>query len=87
MAFTNPNTTDGVINWEQCSYNFTATGSSTTITFLNGTTNSNEAGLDNVSLLEAPEPSSLAFFAAALSLLGLLMAWKRWAKDPLTKLF
>ena len=54
-----------MINWQQFSTTFTAVGSSTTIDFLNGTTDNNQAGL-NVSLVTVREPCSavLAAFGA-----------------------
>ena len=46
----------GTVTWKEFSYSFTATGSSTDIAFLNGTTSNNYVGLDNVRIV--PEPSS-----------------------------
>lgn len=79
MSFTNSDITDGIINWKQFSYAFTATGLSTTIDFFNGTLEgTNEAGLDNVSLVAAvPEPSTLALLS--LSMFGLhFYTRRRW---------
>jgi hypothetical protein len=67
--FTNSNITNGMINWQQFSTTFTAIGSSTTIDFLNGTTDNNEAGLDNVALATVPEPCSAVL--AAFGVIGL----------------
>jgi hypothetical protein len=59
VSFTNPNQTPYSINWQQFTYNFVAATSTTNIAFLNGTTPPTaEAGLDNVSLVAVPLPSS-----------------------------
>ena len=64
------------ITWRQFSHNFIASGSSTTITFINQTPPAdNLAGLDNVALVRAvPEPTSLVLLGG--SLLG-MAAWRR----------
>jgi hypothetical protein len=72
VAFTNRNVTENAINWEEFTYLFTATGSSTNLAFLNGTTGDNEAGLDDVSLVAVPEPASLALLGAGLLAFGSL---------------
>lgn len=84
MNFTNSFTTSGVVTWEQFSVTFTATSPSTTITFLNDTpSNTNYAGLDDVSLVAAPlsvpEPSSLALcgISGIMALIGLRVRRKR----------
>ncbi len=60
MAFTNSNATPNKVNWEQFSYEFNATSTSTQVTFLNGTASGNNyAGLDSVSMVATPEPSGL----------------------------
>jgi uncharacterized protein DUF642/PEP-CTERM motif-containing protein len=63
------------ITWRQFSHNFVASGSSTTITFINQTPPAdNLAGLDNVALVQAvPEPTSLLLLSG--SLLG-MTAWR-----------
>ncbi len=70
-AFTNHSTTKGTLMWEQFSTSFTATGSSTTLVFLNADPASdNSNGLDNISLVAGtavvPEPSVLPFVGAGL---------------------
>jgi len=48
--FTNSSVTAGTVNWQHFTKTFTATGSSTKLTFLNGQTTNNYTGLDNVSV-------------------------------------
>jgi Protein of unknown function (DUF642) len=81
-AFTNNCTTcTTTLAWEQFSNTFTATSTSTTLTFLNGDpTNDNSNGLDNVSLVDngpstVPEPSLIVLLGSAL--LG-LAGWRQW---------
>jgi hypothetical protein len=77
-AFTNSSTTKGTQVWEQFSTSFMATGSSTTLDFLNAdpiTDNSN--GLDNVVLTAAgtsavPEPAMLPLLGIGIAGLVLL---------------
>ncbi len=80
-SFTNSLTApSGGIGWEQFDTSFIAAGSSTTITFLNGTpAATSEAGLDNVSLV--PEPPSIVLLAIGLLVFcGLgLRRWRRRA--------
>ena len=63
VSFTNSNSTAGAINFQQFTTLFTATSSSTTLAFLNGTPQGNNyAGLDSVTIrqLAVPEPGSIA---------------------------
>ena len=81
VSFTNNISTPGMINWQEFSTSFIATGSSTTITFYNGTLYTNYAGLDDVRVTPAsegavPEPSTLVLWSG-LGALGLVMAWRR----------
>lgn len=65
-SFTNSGATLGTVNWQFFSESFVATNASTEIAFLNGTSDNNYVGLDNVSLTAvtaAPEPSSLGLMA------------------------
>jgi hypothetical protein len=78
---TNSSTTRGTQIWEQFNTSFTATGTSTTIAFINGdpiTDNSN--GLDNVVLLETgagvPEPGTILLLGAGIAGLGLFRRCK-----------
>ena len=65
-----------LLHWEQFTYNFIASGATTTIALFSAASDptQNEVGLDNVSLAAIPEPSSLSLFAAGLGLLAL----RRW---------
>lgn len=84
VSFTNSDVTANKVNWKEFSYLFTATSLSTTISFLNGTplntkTNnhgSNYAGLDDVSLVPVPEPSSIV----TVALVGLSLGVTRLAR-------
>jgi len=69
--FNTNNTPVGFVNWVQHSVQFTATSTSTSITFFNGTglATNNFVGLDDASLTAVPEPmacSLLALGAAAV---------------------
>jgi Protein of unknown function (DUF642) len=63
VSYTNSDATPGNVNWKQFFTSFTATSTSTSITFFNNTPSANNyAGLDNVSVtssVTAPEPSTL----------------------------
>jgi hypothetical protein len=76
-TFTNLNLTPNAINWQQFTYTFAATGTSTTVTFLNGIVPGTGyvAGLDNVDLKAVPEPSSMIL--AGLGLGGLAFFRRR----------
>jgi Protein of unknown function (DUF642)/PEP-CTERM motif len=84
-AATNSNTTTGIQTWEEFTTTFTATGSTSTLDFINGDPPSdNTNGLDNVSVNPSgpppavPEPSTfLLLGSGSLGLLG-------WAKKKLT---
>ena len=86
VSFTNSDQpTPGLVDWKQFSTSFVASGSSTTITFLNGTPiNTDQAGLDNVTFTPSgtavPEPGTLtlALVAGALGASG--YAWRRWKR-------
>ncbi len=78
VAYTNSNITAGHVNWEQFTTTFVATGTSTSITFRNGTPSPTAfAGLDNVDLepLSVPEPSTLALCLVG----GVCALGRRWS--------
>ena len=77
VGFTNTDAPPpGFGDWANFSTTFIATGSTTTITFLNGTGGQTYyAGLDNVSMVEVPEPSTLVL--SALGGVGLSVAAAR----------
>jgi HpiC1 cyclase len=83
-AFTNSSTTTGTQVWEQFTTTFTATGSSTTLDFLNGDPgNDNSNGLDNVSLNPSgtspvPEPGA-APLVGVMMIVGLGLLRRRQA--------
>jgi hypothetical protein len=61
ISFTNSDITNGMVNWKYFTHSFIASGTSTEVRFLNGTElSTREAGLDNVSLVAVPEPSTFA---------------------------
>lgn len=72
--FTNPATPSNHLDWAQFVVPFTATGSSTSLTFYNGGTNFNFlSAFDNVVAVGVPEPSSgvlIAFGIAVFSRSG-----------------
>jgi hypothetical protein len=66
-TFTNGMNKAGDINWAAESFDFVATGNSTTVAFINSTSlGNNYAGLDDVSLSSVPEPASLLLVGAGL---------------------
>jgi hypothetical protein len=91
VSFTNTNRTDGFVNWSQFSYDFVAAGSSTLITFLNGTAGNSTGqvstsgswytGLDDVDLTlnaaTVPAPASLALILSALPGLAMVRVRRR----------
>jgi hypothetical protein len=75
--FSNNNTSATSLNWVQSTYNFTATGTTTTIEFDNhDPAGDNSNGLDLVDLEvggpgSVPEPASLALVGSALAILAI----------------
>ncbi|MEP6766564.1 MAG: DUF642 domain-containing protein [Gemmatimonadaceae bacterium] len=87
VSFTNSNSTNNQINWQLFSFGFTATTTSTQVTFFNGTasTGNNYVGLDDVSIsgpasTVAPEPSSVLLVAAGLAGLGVVARRRKGRK-------
>ncbi|MFO1095107.1 MAG: VPLPA-CTERM sorting domain-containing protein [Planctomycetaceae bacterium] len=91
-SYTNSNRTNGFVNWAQFSYDFIASGSSTLVTFLNGTagdatgqtstSGSWYAGLDDVDLTlrssaAVPAPASLVLALTGLPGLAMLRIRRR----------
>lgn len=77
VSYTNPTAPTNMLNWKLFTVNFTATNSTTNLTFFNGGTSNNfESELDNVSVNAVPEPSSIVL--AAFSFAGLAAwGWRR----------
>lgn len=80
VSYTNPNTPSNVLDWISFSANFTATSTTTNITFYNGSAPNNHlSGLDNVSLSAVPEPSALAIWG--MGVIGMAVyGWRRRRK-------
>ena len=80
--FTNSSTvgTLNTVNYQRFDVLFIATSTTTTLAFTNGTSNNNFVGLDNVSFVATPEPSTIAL-AGIAGLVGLGLA----ARGRLTK--
>jgi hypothetical protein len=82
-AATNIINTPGTLAWQQFTTSFTATGSSTTLDFLNGDSPfDNSNGLDNVSLTAAgpstvPEPATLPLVGVSLAALSVFLRRRR----------
>lgn len=75
-TFANADNTPFGINWRQFSVVFAATGP-TNIAFLNGTSDDNYAGLDDVTVTAVPEPASWALLIAGFGLTGAVMRRQR----------
>ncbi len=77
ISFTNPAAPTSSLDWQLFKAGFTASGTSTSITFFNGnTTYNNISSLDNVSIAAVPEPSApLMIFAGGL--LGMSLSRRR----------
>lgn len=70
VGYHNPNAPTTNLDWQQFTVDFTATDSSTAISFYNGNTSYNHvSALDNVSITTIPEPS-----VAGLAILSLFAA-------------
>jgi len=76
-TFTNGSTITGTQVWQKFTTSFTATGSSTTIDFLNAdSTNDNSNGLDNVVLtadtIGVPDPGTLSLVGLGIIAIGIV---------------
>lgn len=86
-AFENSSTTPNTMVWEQFTPPFTATGSSTTIAFINADpSNDNINGLDNVVLTAnasvTPEPATMILYSTGLlGIMGLAFTRKTIRSD------
>ncbi|MEX0641791.1 MAG: DUF642 domain-containing protein [Pirellulales bacterium] len=70
VSYTNPNAPTNMLDWRLFTVNFTATNSTTNLTFFDGGASNNYlSGLDNVSVNAVPEPNT-----AVLGMLGILVA-------------
>jgi hypothetical protein len=81
LVATNANTTTGTQTWDEFSTTFTATGSTSTLDFINGDPSSdNSNGLDNISVnatgqtSPVPEPGTLSLLS--IGIVGLLLGRK-----------
>jgi hypothetical protein len=73
VSFTNPATPNDALDWEQFSVSFSATGTTTNVTFFNGgALNNYSSALDNVTLIVGPPPIP-ALGAPGLVVLGGVM--------------
>jgi hypothetical protein len=72
-TFTNAEITTGGLNWKLFNHRFAAQNSSTLITFVSATVGDNMAGLDDVSVAHAPEPSTWGLMLSS----GLVIAFAR----------
>ena len=67
------------LDWKQYSYNFTAGGTSTTLSFAAGDAGPYGAALDNVSVLGVPEPAQWALMIGGFGLIGAASRRRRLA--------
>ena len=68
LSFTNPNAPTNMLDWRLFTVNFTATSSSTNLTFFNGSASTNFlSGLDNVSVIAVPEASPIVLFVGLIA--------------------
>ena len=81
VTFTFDTTGDSIpgLDWKKYSYSFTATGTSTTLSFAAGDPGFYGAALDNVSVLGVPEPASWALMIGGFGLVGAASRRRRLA--------
>jgi hypothetical protein len=77
VSYTNPTAPTNMLNWEQFTAGFTATGSTTNITFFNRVAGNNNCSLDSVSLSPVPEPSTLLLGCGAAGAISCGMRKRR----------
>jgi len=71
--FSTAGTSKGAMGWESMRYAFTATGTSTTLSFASLDSGAYGAALDGINVTAVPEPASWAMMIGGLALVGAAM--------------
>jgi len=78
VSYTNPTAPANMLDWKLFTVQFTATSTTTNLTFFNGSAANNFLGaIDNVSLTAVPEPTSVAFLVMGAAGLAICTARRR----------